>query len=282
MKNIGFFKVALFSAAMYLSVSVGIAYEPNPNVGGPVLTIQNDTDFTLTFPWINTLRYTLPELSTASRFYPEPVHAHTCPEVRFNWGGFEYWFGAAGRVSGELTITSDEWEENKAIVVVLKKEKKDALEFTRKKYSGAITPLMNKDKKEGKEQTPRITWKLEWNDVANNGWKITLKQSEVDISNIPEIIQADINEWDDFSNIEKDEAVVKSVKRAYDPDYDDLLRDKPNFRQHVKDMEKYERERREKENAERANERERERQQQRGERTNTERERTKSDLKRAN
>lgn len=175
-------KTILLSTIICLSLAFGTIYslgnEASIDKGGPILTVHNYTDFRLTFPHIDTLRYYLSTLSMGSRFYPEPIEPRACTDLQFNWGGLEHWFGTAGRVNDELTITSSDWPKNEAIVIKLKKITKGGLETVDKEYNGIIDPLVDKHQKEGEISTPRITWKLEWNENTNNGWKITLTQSE--------------------------------------------------------------------------------------------------------
>lgn len=161
--------------------------EPDPKLGFSSLSVDNQTDFILTLtatspPYLDKEGYGA-FLSTLGSYYKNPgtkshsIDARKSDEFYSDETVFLNDFGISGELTEKIVITSDEWPKDKMIVVNLNKEIKHGIEITKKEYRGKLDPLMQIHKKEHLEQTPRITWNLEWDD-ANCVWKMSLKQTE--------------------------------------------------------------------------------------------------------
>jgi hypothetical protein len=173
-----------FSGSLSLS-----ADEPSPETGGHFLTIDNDTDYVITFPeGITTLRnitnfeYTPTALSKSTFFDFDPLDPRSKNELEFKWKDpitattFWYWFGTPGPVNEKLVLSSDAWPKGQFITIIFKKNK-DNSKPQQETYKGFAQPLWDQDIKEGKRESVRIIWTAVWNE---NGWKITLVQSKID------------------------------------------------------------------------------------------------------
>ncbi len=195
--KLGLFKKGLLLGAMFLAIFYGqltlFADEEgvaSPEVGGPVLTVVNETEYDLrfrvAFPEPDALY--LPDM-VASWFGVEEISLDVAKgeskELHFysKDGGSINWFGVPGKVSEKLSIRAvdgdgkDVWDEGIEVVLVKEKRGKSDKEVVKLSYSDFIDPLFESDIEKGYEWTPRIEWILKWN---KNGWKIILKQSELD------------------------------------------------------------------------------------------------------
>lgn len=179
----------------------------NPEEGGIVLKVENDTTYELLFA-MTILTGVLPEAVPSDlhlkdipggRYVPDAISsffrdekvvvaeapAKTKTEIGFISMKDEdvYRFGIPETSSGKLTITGrkvvnvdgkeleEEWPKGEVIVIRFKYERdEDGKKVIRKKYQGVIEPFLVKDRNNGKTRTVRINWFLEWDeDEENNG-----------------------------------------------------------------------------------------------------------------